>query len=351
MSSLENLILPVTFNNWNTYSYSPRVNKVIGLSSNMGAMPTDPLSQLHPQYFYDSNSNPIELLDRCKEIDGSSDLESDLIKMLEDVKDIENEPILDSQFNFTLPHAFQYAQAKHISVRKFSIYYADSLWMGLLDYKTNTRFDPDVTNFTYKSNINDIDLLLNEHLDQHINLIGTDNYLLAIIDEIALRRNEQVNEGDACDYFLNKPFRMLILAAEHGINHVMENGLEIYKDQLYAGYVMERPSREEVPYIYPTRLFDNRYADKAAVSYETMCERIDIKPNWNLFEEWHYYNFKDCNTHEDNLVNTISRISTGYDFTIANWNYFQQAVFELGCKQYTDEASSSIFKKWINNRR
>jgi len=351
MSSLENLILPVTFNNWNTYSYSPRVNKVMSLSSSMGAMPIDPLSQLHPQYFYDNNGNPIDLLDRCKEIDGSADLELDLIKMLEDVKDIENEPILDSQFSFTLPYAFQYAQAKDISVRKFSIHYADSLWMGLLDYKTNTRFDPDVTNFTYKSNINDIDLLLNEHLDQHINLIGSDNYLLAIIDEIALRRNEQVNEGDACDYFLNKPFRMLILAAEHGINYIMENGLEVYKDQLYAGYIVERPSRQEVPYIYTTRLFDNRYADKSAMAYEKMCERIDIKPNWNLFEEWHYHNFKDCDTHEDNLVNTISRISTGYDFTKANWNYFQQAVFELGCKQHTDEASSSVFKKWINNRR
>ena len=35
--------------------------------------------------------------------------------------------------------------------------------MGLLDYKTNERFDPDVTTFTYKSNLADIDLLLNSH--------------------------------------------------------------------------------------------------------------------------------------------------------------------------------------------
>lgn len=352
MSKLENLILPVTFNNWNTYSYSPRVNTLMSLSFSMGAMPK-PLAYVStsPDYFFDDNGNVVNLLDQCKAIDGSETLEQDIIDMLQDVKDIENEPILDSNFKFTLPYAFQYAQAKDITCKKFHTHYADSLWMGLLEYKTNERFDPDVVNFTYKSNLADIDLMLNSYLNEHINLAGADNYLLAIIDEIALRRNEEVNVGDACDYFLNKPFRMLLLAVDNGLNHIMENGYEVYRDQLIAGYQITRPKREEVPFVYSTRLFDHNYIEKSSISYEVTCERVDIQPNYNLFEEWHYYNFKGCNTHEDNLVNTIVRISTGYDFTLANWNYFQQAVFEVGCKQYTDEASNSIFKTWIDSRR
>ena len=97
MSRLENLILPVTFNNWNTYSYSPRVNTLMSLSFSMGAMPK-PLAYVStsPDYFFDDNGNVVNLLDQCKAIDGSETLEQDIIDMLQDVKDIENEPILDS---------------------------------------------------------------------------------------------------------------------------------------------------------------------------------------------------------------------------------------------------------------
>ena len=353
MSDLSNLILQVTFHHWNTYSYSPRVNTLISFSPDMGATP-QPISYVPdaPNYFFDKDGNVINLLSQCKEIDGSDDLESALIEMLKDVKDIEGKPILDSKFSFTLPYAFQYAQAKNINVRKFNIHYADSLWMGLLEHKVRRRnWDPDIVNFTYSTNLSNIDLMLNSYLDQHINLINSNNYLLDIIDELALRRNEKVNVEDACDYFLNKPFRMLILAAEKGFNYIMENGYDEYKIHLHSTYVLSRPTRQEIPTVYSTRLFDNRFDAKSSTAYKMMCKRLEILPNLELFKEWHDYNFKRCSTHEDNLVNTISRISTGYDFTIANWNYFQQAVFELGCKQHTDEASSSVFKKWINNRR
>ena len=353
MSDLSNLILQVTFNNWNTYSYSPRVNTIMSFSADVGAG-VEPLSYISPfpKYFYDKKGNAIDLVEQCKEIDGSSNLEAELVKMLEDVKDIEGQPILNSDYNFTLPHSFQYAQAKDIKVRKIHTHYADSLWMGLLEHKARRYvWDPDIVNFTYKTNLSNIDLMLNGYIDKHIDLTNSDNYLKTILVEIANRHGESLRIEDACDYFLDKPIRMLILAEQKGIAHIIENGYEEYKEHLQSGYVISRPTRQEVPSVYSTRLFDNRYVDKASVSYEMMCNRADIRPNFTLFERWHEYNFKDCRTHEDNLVNTIVRLSTGYDFTLANWNYFQRAVFDLGCKQHTDETSSSIFKKWIDSRR
>lgn len=353
MSDLSNLILQVTFNNWNTYCYSPRVNTIFSFSDDMGAQPEEmSYTSQFPKYFYDKRGYAIDLTHQCKEIDGSSNLQAQLIKMLEDVKDIEGKPILDSKYKFTLPISFQYAQAKDLDVAKIHTHYADSLWLGLLEHKSRRyTWDPDVVKFTYKTNLSNIDLMLNGYIDKHIDLTNSDNYLETILIELANRNGDSLRIEDACDYFLNKPFRMLILAEEKGVNYIMENGYEEYKKQLHAGYVVTRPSRQEVPSIYSTRLFDNRYIDKASIAYEMMCNRAGIRPNYNLFERWHSYNFKDCNTHEDNLVNTIVRLSTGYDFTLANWTYFEQAVFELGCKQYTDETSSSVFKKWIDSRR
>lgn len=356
MSKLENLLLPVTFNNWNTYTYSPRINTLLSLSSDMGAIPQD-LAYLPepPTYLFDPFGLPMDnddLVSRCKEIDGSDDLESALENMLKDMLDIEGESILDSNFKFTLPYAFKYSQARETSLNMFCPDYNDDPWMGLLEYKTSERFDPDVTNFTYKSNIADIDLLLNEHLDQHINLIGTDNYLLAIIDEIALRRNEEVNEGDACDYFLNKPFRLLIMAAEKGLNHIMNNGYKEYKQQLLNGYKIEISHRDDIARPYPTRLFSFDFINKSSIAYDRTCNALDIAPNWNLFEDWHSYQYKDCNNVEDAVVNTIVRISTGYDFTLANWNYFQQAVYDLAIEEHdNNEHNSKTFKGWLSNRR
>jgi len=356
MSKLENLVLPVTYNNWNTYTYSPRINTLLSLSHDMGAVPqTIAYVPTPPQYLFNELGQPIDhddLVSQCRAIDGSDDLEQALVDMLTNMKDIEGEPILDSNFKFTLPHAFKFSQARNVNVRKFCPYYMDDPWMGLLEYKTTDRFDPDVTPFTYKSNVADIDLLLNSHLEQHIDLTGSDNYLLTVIDEIAIRNhNEVVNVGDACDYFLNKPFRMLLLAADKGLNYIMENGYTEYRTQLLADYKIEVSHREEVPYPYMTRLFSIDYINKASIAYDTMCDRVDIKPNWNLFEEWHAHNYKDCNTPEDAVVNTIVRISTGYDFTLANWNYFQQAIFDLAIEEPNNEHDSKTFKKWLSNRR
>ena len=355
MSKLQNLILPVTYNNFNTYTYSSRINTLLSLSNDMGAIPQDiAYVPSPPNYLFDDIGQPIDndvLVSKCREIDGSDDLEQALVDMLKDMKDIEAEPILDSNFKFTLPHAFKFSQARNVKVTKFCPYYMDDKWMGLLDYKTNERFDPDVTTFTYKSNLADIDLLLNSHLEQHIDLTGSDNYLLTVIDEIALRRNEKVNVGDACDYFLNKPFRMLLLAADKGLNYIMEHGYKEYRDQLLEGYKVEVSHREEIPYPYMTRLFNIDFISKASVAYDTMCDRLDIRPNWNLFEDWHTHNFKGCNTTEDAVVNTIVRVSTGYDFTLANWNYFQQAVFDLAIEETDNENDSKAFERWLSNRR
>lgn len=356
MSKLENLLLPVTFNNWNTYTYSPRINTLLSLSPNMGAMPKD-FAYLPepPTYLFDPFGLPMDnddLVSRCKEIDGSDDLESALENMLKDMLDIEGEPILDSNFKFTLPYAFKYSQARETSLNMFSLYCTDDPWMSLLEYKTAERFDPDVTVFTYKSNVADIDLLLNEYLEKHIDLIKSDNYLLDIIKELALRSNESIDEEKACDYFINKPFRMLILAADKGINYIIENGYKEYKNQLLENYKMEESHREQVPFMYPTRLFNIDYINKASIAYDNMCNRLDVTPNWNLFEEWHSHQFKDCNNTEDAVVNTIVRLSTGYDFTLANWNYFQQAVYDFAIEEHdNNEYKSKTFKEWLSDRR
>ena len=355
MSDLENLILPITFNNWNTYTFSSRANTLLSFSPDMGAIP-HPISYNSPppDYLFDDEAKPIPhqtVIDQCKAIDGSEDLESALVNMLQDYKDIEGDPILDSNFNFTLPYAFKHSQSRTTSLRRYSTHTKDSLWLGLLEYKTEDKFNPDITNFTFKTNLADIDLLLNAYLEQHIDLSGSDNYLQTILNELANRRGELIDIDDAVDYFILKPFRMLILASEKGVKHIMENGYNEYRDQLFDSYKMEESHRESIPFVYVTRLFDNRYVEKSSIAYDKTCQRLDIQPNWNLFEQWHNYNYADCNTWEDNLVNTIIRISTGYDFTRANWGYFQRAVFELGCKQHTHEASSKVFEEWINRRR
>ena len=321
MSDLDNLILPITFNNWNTYAFSPRVNTLISFSADMGAIP-HPISYNAPppQYLFDDKATPIDnqtILDKCKEIDGSDDLETALIDMLQDYKDLEGDPILDSNFNFTLPYAFKHSQSRTTSIRRYSTFTKDSQWLGLLEYKTEDRFNPDITNFTFRSNLADIDLLLNAHLEQHIDLSGSDNFLQTVLNELADRQNESININDAVDYFMNKPFRMLLLAADKGVNYIIENGYKEYESQLLDSYTIEVSHREEIPYVYTTRLFSEKYIEKSSIAYDKMCGRLDIQPNWNLFEQWHAYNFNGCNTWVDNLVNTIVRISTGYDFTLS----------------------------------
>ena len=135
------------------------------------------------------------------------------------------------------------------------------------------------------------------------------------------------------------------------VNYIMEHGYKEYRDQLLEGYKIEVSHREEIPYPYMTRLFNIDFISKASVAYDTMCNRLDIRPNWNLFEDWHTHNFKGCNTTEDAVVNTIVRVSTGYDFTFANWNYFQQAVFDLAIEETDNENDSKTFERWLSNRR
>jgi len=354
MNQLEHLLLPITYNNGNTYSYSSRLNTLISLSNDVGAMPEPlSLSPNPPSYLFDADRNPIDhydLLSMCKEIDGSDDLESDLIAMLEDKYDVEGEPILETNFKYTLPYAFKYSKARETSIVQFSPHLLDDQWMGLLEYKTSNKFDTDITPITYKSNIADIDLLLNEKLDQHIDLIGSDNYLYTIVEEIAGRRNEKINIDDAVDYFLGKPFRMLLLANAQGIAYIMENGHEEYCSQLYRQYTVDIGKKDEVLHPNMTRLFHHDFINKSSIAYENFCCRLDIQPNWILFEKWHNYHFRDCETVLDSVVNSIVRISTGYDFTVSNWGYFQKAVFQLA-QQDRNENSSTVFKEWLNNRR
>ena len=101
MSKLANLVLPVTYNNWNTYTYSPRINTLLSLSNDMGAIPqTIAYVPTPPQYLFDDIGQPIDhddLVSKCRAIDGSDDLEQALVDMLTDMKDIEANDLSDSK--------------------------------------------------------------------------------------------------------------------------------------------------------------------------------------------------------------------------------------------------------------
>ena len=192
--------------------------------------------------------------------------------------------------------------------------------------------------------------MLNQHISVPINLLQSDSYLHDIIKEIANRHNEKIDIENALMYFLNQPFRLLILAVEKGIQCIIEDGYNEYSTQLAASRFITVDTKNDTNLVNMQRIFDHRF-DEAGDAYDIMCGRLDIQPAWELFENHFTYMQQGCNTEIDSVVNTITRLSTGYDFTIRNWNYFQQAVFDLAMVQMGNDDSSKIFEEWINSRR
>lgn len=357
MSNLENFILPVTYNNWNSYSYSGTTEHIMSFSYNAGCLPVGVTDMFYsrPNYVFDKLGQPTdrkELKHKLSDIDKHETLEEELENYLQQFVDVENEPLLDSNFLLTLPHAFRHSKVGTLDIKKISPMYRGAKWLGILETQLDNPYSTAVHTISYGSKSHEIDHFFNEKIDDYVNLSNSDNYLKSIIEFILDKTGEtlSVNIDTAVEYFNDKPYDMLFLALEYGIGPMMdwENAYKLYKDRI-TDFQCEVKNKEDT-YGVSVRLFYFWEYQRSLEGYLDFCNYTELDPNFELYEQWHNWMHEGISSPEHSVVNTIAKLSTGQEFREGSWNMFQQAITDYAAEEKFNTNGESLLKKWINRR-
>lgn len=355
MNNIENLILPVTYNNWNSYTFSRTVEMLISFSADAGAIPLhySHLYKNNPVFLYNNIDSPADYKEVKKdllEIDRLDDANNDdFISYLERFVDIENEPLLDSNFKFTLPHAFRHSKVKDLPFTKISPAFRNAKWLGLLESYLDDTYSPVRNKLSYSSKSHEIDFFINEKIDGYIELRNSDNYIKSIVEHIAHKHNETIDINRAIEYFNKKPYQMVLLADQHGIKTVLENGFDLYSKFIADSFLCEVQNKPDTIGVAVRLLFNWDYGDSVN-GYIDFCESLSIIPNFVLFEQWHHHMYWGIDTPESSTVNTIAKLITGHEFQDNNLDYFERAILDYAAREKFETTGDDLFKKWVSER-
>lgn len=356
MSDLENFILPVTYNNGNSYTFSRTLEMFISFSADAGAIPLhySRVYKDNPKFIFNNSTEAVDyklLKKDLADIDRQEHItEDDIVDYLEKFVDIENEPLLDTNFKFTLPYAFKHSKVKDISFKKVSPGFRSAKWMGLLESCLDDTYSPIINSISYRSKSHEIDFFINEKIDNPINLHNSSNYLQTIIETVAEMHSESLDINSAVEFFNNKPYQLILLAIEHGVNTVIENGYNLYYASVTENFQCEVEHKPDTVFVPIRRMFNWDY-DRAVTGYVETCDGVGIIPNFTLYEHWHNNMFSgNISTYESATVNTIAKLIRGQEFTDDKLSYFERTILDYAAVEKFESTGSELFKKWLSER-
>lgn len=196
-----------------------------------------------------------------------------LEEYLSECTDIENEPILNSDFKFCLPGSVEIGNlaTKHPNQCMYFTKQPRPLYI----YDHNIRYEPDNTNIINKDNL--------DKLIFRYNLPCTTykDFLSQMGEKISPQKPVQ-----ASNFIDNKPFTLCNMALEHGIDYTIEEGVNLFtKEFLSVGRIDDFSKISNVTLFEINELTAS--VNTSTEYYKYVCDSLEISTNLELFEEFH----------------------------------------------------------------
>lgn len=280
---IRNLLLNVNVNN--VCGQSSILQHLITYSENTGIFPQhiDSISQQRC-YLYRNNPN-MEFGGSTRVISlpllmhgyNTSPNDSNYIKMLKKAlstcTDIENGPILESDFKYCLPSSIDLGNIAVNNPDQLVYFTKQPYQLYIYDYNVNYKTDNVIT-------VNEDNLL---KLNFRYNLIDStyNNFLYQIGKKISPQ-----NPDRGSNFIKDKPIAIVDIALEHGLEYTIEEGVSKFtKDFLSVPKITQQISEKGVTTFDISQLTDNR--SNSEEYYKYMCDSLKIYANFYLFEKFH----------------------------------------------------------------
>lgn len=216
------------------------------------------IPSLMPNYIDTINhENYLELLKEC----------------LSDCTDVENEPILDSDFKFCLPGSVEIGNlaTKHPNQCMYFTKQPRPLYI----YDHNVRYEPDNTSIINKDNLGKLTFRYNLPRTTY------NDFLSQMGEKISPQKPIQ-----ASNFIDDKPITLCNMALEHGLDYTIEEGVNLFtKEFLSVEHIDDSSEMSNVTLFEINELTAN--VNTGTEYYKYVCDSLEISTNLELFEEFH----------------------------------------------------------------
>ena len=199
-----------------------------------------------------------------------------LKELLSDCTDIENEPILNSDFKFCLPGSVEIGNlaTKHPNQCMYFTKQPRPLYI----YDHNVRYNPDNTTIINEDNLGKLTFRYNLDEDTYTSF---DMFLSKMGREISYRKPSQ-----AANFIKDKPIALCNMALERGLDYTIEEGVNLFtKEFLSVGNIDDFSEISNVTLFEINELTAN--FSTGTEYYKYVCDSLKISQNLELFEEFH----------------------------------------------------------------
>jgi len=342
----DNLILNVTFHQ-NSIQYSAILNHLASFSSNSGikSQPNHLLfdNTYNNIYFYEKHTGkPLHfrvLYNKIIDINESDDPVSAIADSLKDYVDMDGVPVHKSQYKLLLPRSLYYKPLQDSGFTMINANYDKNRYIGLLEHTINYRswvYEP----FDYNISLATVDNAINEEIeDDFIDLRESSNYCKSIIEYFISKENKKYDLESTLNYFMDKPVALLRFVARDGLEYVMDNAYEEYKDLIVGRY------RDNIHHKQNTNSIQMKtlmlpILDYSIIAYEKLCKSCSLQFNETEFLNWHEWMFEGekymDETSAEALANIISKVMTGKEYNPTTWNMAMSVILDFALKEKQD---------------
>jgi len=338
-----NLILNVTY--WqDSPQFSGILNHLLGYSPDMGIIPSKPYlmhdTTYESCYFHNAKSgkkaNFRSLYNIVSAVNESANPQEEIITQLSKYNDFKGTPVFESDYKFVLPRSVNYkpfCDGPHTLINGD---YTSAGYIGLMEHTINCRsWMQDI--FNNQTSLDSFDTVLNEDLgDDYFDLRDSANYCKTILEHIIKIKNESIDISDAYEYFFDKPIAVVKSAIDYGMEYVMNNGYDVYKELMTKKYVNETRHKLNTTSIKLKTLM-LPVPDISYIAYEKLYDTCGIAKNDEAFHKWHNYIFQGDKFKEEEsveaLVNIISKTFTGKAYRKDSWTMTMAAILEVALEE------------------
>lgn len=138
---------------------------------------------------------------------------------------------------------------------------------------------------------------------------------------------------------MDKPVALLRFVARDGLEYVMDNAYEEYKDLIVGRY------RDNIHHKQNTNSIQMKtlmlpILDYSIIAYEKLCKSCSLQFNETEFLNWHEWMFEGekymDETSVEALANIISKVMTGKEYNPATWNMAMSVILDFALKEKQD---------------